>query len=595
MSALEGTPRGRLVDLGAGILDRVDAAILVVDLDGVVSYANPYCGHLYGRTPEELRGAQSARFAIEPLRPELRSEIAAEIMNGRSWEGDFAVLRADDHVVEVHAVNSPVFDETGRVTGVISVAFDVTAERASQEQLRQMLALAQIMRDVGRTLVSELDAERVMQTVTDAARRLAGAAVGVFVSATDNDELAVTALSGRTATGEIGSVLPADAMAVRDALQEPKPTVFDLHDNTGMLDGIVAAANGPVRACVVAPVRARGGELLGGMLLADLEPDRFSLVDAQTLGDIAAQAGIVLDIARIFRAAEHEIAARRRAEADQRFLAETSALLSWSLDYPESYERLAQLCVPFLADLCLIDVADDEGIRRYAAVHADPAQSELVALLANQFAPDPFGSHPAASVVRGGRSELAEVMTEEFLRSTTRSEEHYRVVTELGFTSYMCVPLTARGRTLGALTLVSAGSGRRFGAADLALAEELARRAGLALDNARLFAERDHVARALQSSLLPPTLPEIPGVRFGRALSRRGRRQRGRRRLLRRVPGGPQRMDARARRRQWERTGSGGDRRAGPAHLARGGDAAAHSPPSARRVARHARERRGQR
>jgi len=78
----------------------------------------------------------------------------------------------------------------------------------------------------------------------------------------------------------------------------------------------------------------------------------------------------------------------------------------------------------------------------------------------------------------------------------------------------MCVPLEARGRTLGALTLVSSGSGRSFGPADLVLAEEFARRAGLALDNARLYSERDHVARALQSSLLPPTLPEIPGARI---------------------------------------------------------------------------------
>ena len=131
MSALERAPRGRLVDLGAEILDRVDAAILVVDLDGVVHYANPYCDHLYGRTPEELVGDQSARFTIEPLKPELRSEIGARIMNGESWEGDFAVLRADDRVVEVHAVNSPVFDESGAVTGVITLAFDVTAERAT--------------------------------------------------------------------------------------------------------------------------------------------------------------------------------------------------------------------------------------------------------------------------------------------------------------------------------------------------------------------------------------------------------------------------------------------------------------------------------
>src|SRR5262249_55376463 len=81
------------------------------------------------------------------------------------------------------------------------------------------------------------------------------------------------------------------------------------------------------------------------------------------------------------------------------------------------------------------------------------------------------------------------------------------------FTSYMCVPLEARGRVLGALTLVSSGTGRRFGAPDLALAEEFGRRAGLALDNARLYSERDYVARSLQSSLLPPTLPAIAGAR----------------------------------------------------------------------------------
>jgi serine phosphatase RsbU (regulator of sigma subunit) len=196
----------------------------------------------------------------------------------------------------------------------------------------------------------------------------------------------------------------------------------------------------------------------------------------------------------------------------QRFLAETSALLSWSLDYPESYERLARLCVPFLADLCLIDVADDGGIRRRAAVHADAEQAEFVHMLETKFAPDPYGPHPAASVVHGGSSEMAAELTDEYLRATTRSEEHFQVVKALDFTSYMCVPLTARGRNLGALTLVSAGSGRRFDSSDLALAEELARRAGLALDNARLFAERDHVARALQSSLLPPLLPSIPGV-----------------------------------------------------------------------------------
>src|SRR3978361_1146503 len=100
MPASQRPPRGRLVDLGAEILDRVDAAILVVDLEGVVLYANPYCMRLYGRTPEELVGDHSTQFAMEPLTPELRSEIGARILQGESWEGDFAVLRADERVVE---------------------------------------------------------------------------------------------------------------------------------------------------------------------------------------------------------------------------------------------------------------------------------------------------------------------------------------------------------------------------------------------------------------------------------------------------------------------------------------------------------------
>jgi PAS domain S-box-containing protein len=519
MPAFERAPRGRLVDLGAEILDRVDAAVVVVDLDGIVLYANQFCAHLYGREPDELIGDQSARFSLEPVTHELRSEIGEKILAGKSWEGDFAVVRADDTIVEVHAVDSPVFDESGEVTGVISLAFDVTSERASQQQLRQTVAMAQILRDVGQTLVEELDADRVMQTVTDAARRLTGATVGAFVRAGDDaGEFVVATLSGRAAVPAGESATRADAFALLTALHDPKPTcVDDLADgrhDAGMLDTVVAASTGPLRSCIVAPSRSRSGEVTGGLIVADPEPERFSMVDAQLVGEIADQAGIVLDIARLFHAAEHEIAARRRSEEVQRFLGETSALLSWSLDYPEGYRRLAKLCVPFVADLCLIDVADDTGIRRRAAVHADPRQAELVELLETEFVPDPFGSHPAASVVRGGRSELSTEMSDDFLRATTRSEKHYELVKALDFTSYMCVPLTARGRTLGALTLVSAGSGRRFGPQDLALAEELGRRAGLALDNARLFAERDHVARALQSSLLPPTLPAIPRVRL---------------------------------------------------------------------------------
>jgi serine phosphatase RsbU (regulator of sigma subunit) len=134
----------------------------------------------------------------------------------------------------------------------------------------------------------------------------------------------------------------------------------------------------------------------------------------------------------------------------------------------------------------------------------------LVNELGKRYTPEKFAGHPAAGVLRGEASVVAVDMPGDILDAISSDPQHLEIFKELNYASHMCVPLAARGRVLGALTLVSAGSGRRFGEADLALAEEFGRRAALAIDNARLYSERDHVARALQSSLLPPSLPEIP-------------------------------------------------------------------------------------
>jgi len=511
--------RGR-VALEPQLFERVQAAVLVTDLDGVVLLANSYCEILYGRSPDELVGENAQQFATDPTKPTMGTEINEAILDGRTWEGQYRVQRPDGTAVEVHGLHSSVFDAGGTVTGVMSVAFDVATPRLSPDDLRRILAVAQILRDIGATLVAELDADQVMKTVTAAARKLAGASMSAFLRVdTDNseDQFFVRATSGRARASSLGVPIPIDAPLLAPALASTAPFRFD--DTTvddqyvATLDAAMPALEPPLRSCVVMAVRSRDGEVVGAMLLAHTEAGRFTFSEEQLLADIAGQAGIVLDIARLFRAAEAEIVARRRAEEVQRFYAETSAVLSLSLDYPESFEQLGQLCVPFLADLCLIDVAHERGVRRLAAVHADPDKKQLVAELETHYPPDPYGAHPAASVLRGGKAEVAEEMPDPYLRATTRDDRHFQIVKALDFVSYMCVPLEARGRVLGALTLVSSGSGRHFGAADLALAEEFARRAGLAIDNARLYSERAHVARALQSSLLPPSLPAIPGVR----------------------------------------------------------------------------------
>ncbi len=227
-------------------------------------------------------------------------------------------------------------------------------------------------------------------------------------------------------------------------------------------------------------------------------------------GNVVGVVSLAFDVTE-----QHERETRLARQYDiARFMADASEFLSSTLDYPESLQRLAELSVPFLADLCLIDVADGPEIRRMGAAHADPERHALVGELEARYPPHPLGDHPAARAIRLGASEVRDDMTDDFLRATTRDDEHFQIVKQLEFTSYMCVPLVARGHTLGAFTLVSSGSGRRFGPPDLLLAEDFARRAALAVDNTRLLAERTRVARALQASLLPPTLPDIPGVQL---------------------------------------------------------------------------------
>jgi serine phosphatase RsbU (regulator of sigma subunit) len=145
-----------------------------------------------------------------------------------------------------------------------------------------------------------------------------------------------------------------------------------------------------------------------------------------------------------------------------------------------------------------------------AARHRDPSLQPLADRLREEFAPNQQTSHPAPHVIESGITQFSPVMSEQFLRATCINEEHFRIVRRLGFQSYITVPLAARERVLGALTLVSTDPARRYDREDVAVAEELARRAAVRIDNARLYQERDRVAHVLQQGLLPRMLPEVP-------------------------------------------------------------------------------------
>jgi len=193
-----------------------------------------------------------------------------------------------------------------------------------------------------------------------------------------------------------------------------------------------------------------------------------------------------------------DITARREAELEREsneqrlsFLIEATTVLSGSFEYEATLSQLAHLVVPLLADWCAIDLLDDgRSFRRIASVGADPAWAEVSALM----------SVPRR--VRAGESELLRDVTDGTLGDVQ---------------SLIVSPLASQGQVVGALWLGISASGRRYDVDDLMLVEELARRAALAVENARLYEDRRRVADTLQASLLPPTLPLVPGVDVGAA------------------------------------------------------------------------------
>jgi GAF domain-containing protein len=232
------------------------------------------------------------------------------------------------------------------------------------------------------------------------------------------------------------------------------------------------------------------------------EPDEDLL---EMITAIGSQIGLFMQ----HREAEGAIRASERRFA---FLAEASALLAASLNYERTLAKVARLGVPTLADWCAVDVLEADGsIRRLAVAHLDPEKAALANRMRRRYPPEDAGAG-LGKVLRTGRSELFPEISSDDLETIAFDEHHLTILRALGITSGMWVPLTARGRTLGAITFASSDSGRIYGANDLSLAEELGRVAGVAVDNARLYEERSNIARTLQRSLLPPRLPAIDGI-----------------------------------------------------------------------------------
>ncbi|HLF26702.1 MAG TPA: PAS domain S-box protein [Anaerolineae bacterium] len=225
--------------------------------------------------------------------------------------------------------------------------------------------------------------------------------------------------------------------------------------------------------------------------VADTGAEHWSITKARPVfndrGEVILAVNIFQDVTEL-----------KRSEISQRVLAEAGRILSSELDYETRLRNVAQLAVPHLADWCTCDVLEDEEIRRVAVAHVNPDKIALARELRQRYPTDPLARTGVPHVLRTGQPELYPDITDEMLVAGARDAEQLRIARELNLRSLMVVPLIARGRTLGALTFVWAESGRHYGPADLELAEGLARRIALAIDNARLYREAQQLNAELE-------------------------------------------------------------------------------------------------
>ncbi len=493
------------------IVDVLADSIFVIDGSATVLYLNPAASTLLGRAAPDLIGRPMAE--ILPPDQVHWVDLLTDAIEGSSTEiaGSYhklSLLDSKGRRIPVELVASVGVTRTGW-----PVLIAVVRPREHTQLQRLTLFTEQLLLEVLGASSSSSPAEQLLASLC---RRLGwdvGALWGLQPDGTlicrgvwtvpEAPASAYVEEKRRNPRHDVGGL-------ARLVMEHGSPVWFTDLASEARFTSEGVLEDGLTSACAL-PVRYRGVCLGAIKMMSRVrrhpDPDLIELVAA-----ISGPLGAILHA--LEQSAERDEVVLQ-LEATQRhleLLLRANQVISEAKGYAQALDRLAEVAVPALADLCLIDVVQDDGtIRRLAARHSDPTKTSLVAELA-RYAPDTGGHHPSAQVMASGRSSWLHHMSEEFLRMTSRDEHHLRVINELGFTSYMTVPLMIGDRVKGTVTLVSAGSGRRFTEADLTGAEQLAGQVAGVVERARQFDWERQVSHTLQRSLLPDRLPLIPGL-----------------------------------------------------------------------------------
>jgi GAF domain-containing protein/anti-sigma regulatory factor (Ser/Thr protein kinase) len=387
--------------------------------------------------------------------------------------------------------------------------------RAEAEDVAQRLARLQ---QVTAALSGAGDAAEISEIVISHAAEAVGAELTSFCLLADDETLQVVgsrglgaATTARWHTFPVAADLPASE-AVRTNAPVIVATLQELEERFPLLAG-QAATN---RSLVCIPV-SLGSRRLGAISLSFPSPHAFDETELRFLRALADTCAQAVDRARALE--RSRIATERLA-----FLAYASSELGQTLDVRETLSTLARLVVPRLADWASVDILEDGVPKVLAVTHVDPQKIAFAEEFRARYPTDPNATTGVPQVIRTGVSELYSVVTDEQLAATAVDAEHLALIRSLQIRSGLIVPLTGRGGTFGAMTLIGAESGRTYDQSDLSFAEDLAARAAVAVENAQAYSHQSgrlaaitRVAEAAQHAILAPMPSELGPVRLSAA------------------------------------------------------------------------------
>ena len=429
-----------------------DYAILTLSPDGRVTSWNEGARRILGYEEAEILGEHfSAFFAPEDRREgrperELRRAVEGETVSEETW-----AVRKDGSRLWANGSMEAIRDAEGNLEGVVKVLRDRTEARRAEEELR--------LKD----------------------RALAASPNGVVITDPNGPDDPIVYVN--PAFVEVTGYPAAEALGRNCRFLQGEDR------DQPQLDELRAAIReGETRRVVLRNYR-RDGSLFYNEL---------------TVSPVLDEGGRTVRLVGVL----NDVTERRRVEDALRVQAEASEILATPLSYEERLVGLARLVVPSLADWCAVDVVEEDGaVRRLAVEHEDPEKVALAFELQRRYPPPAGASRGVPRVLETGEPEMMEEIPDELLVQSVSDKRQLAMIRELGLRSYMIVPMIARGRTLGAITLFSAESGRRYGPEDLEVAVTLVRRAAMAMENARLYeeaqreiAERERAQEELRQS-----------------------------------------------------------------------------------------------